>query len=316
MYVDYRISIEDIGKQLHISRRTISNILKEHNINISYGRTQTKVNEDYFDTMDERRYWMLGLYASDGNVTKNGSTISISQSGDNGSIIIDYLESELSCENCRKDYDPKDGFQVRHKLSFCSEKIKNVFEKYNIVPQKTWTYRFPDIIPSKFIGAFLAGYIDGDGCISFAKNKNEKEYLIVQVVGTKEFIYEVKKIVPAKCSNPRKRKTSNVYEIEWAGKNAVELCDWMYDYPLIFHSHKYEKYLKGKDIFINSYQYKYDELKRNVFNIFSSGLCTTMMDYMYKYNLKTTDENYKRIYRWLKEWFDLGLIDDYKVRKT
>ena len=164
---------------------------------------------------------------------------------------IEYILNEFQSDYPPRISYPKNGKPV-YSISFSSGKIRDVFHKFNILERKTKTYSLPDCIDDVYLPAFLAGYIEGDGCITIAKDKAEPKYLCVSFVGTKQFIEECAKRIPVP-GHVRKHSQSDVYEIRWNSKNAVDFCGWIYGDRDLYHSYKlvYFRYSRRLIFIIN-----------------------------------------------------------------
>ena len=123
------------------------------------------VKDDYFDEENERMAYVLGLLAADGCVRKDSNEIKLSFS----SIDEDFLKIlQTEIGGCPvSNYITNKGFSVST-WRLTSKHIKEQLGKYNIVPQKTFTFSFPQNLNKKYWKDFIRGYFDGDGSISTA----------------------------------------------------------------------------------------------------------------------------------------------------
>lgn len=257
--------------------------------------------DDYFlDYETPEKYWLLGLLASDGSIGKYNQ-IFLAQSGDEGLKTIEYVKELLSAECPIRHVET--GFQVSHSIQVSSNKLLQELEKYNIVRNKTNIYAFPEI-PEKYLSSFLAGYVEGDGCITIINNNinnNNYKYLHASFVGTKEFIEKCHEIIPVK-SIPHKHHSSSVYEIRWNAEKAVEFCKWIYQEPFLYHGRKYNNFITGKIIFEKSRKERYKRIKEKVLDDMKKGI----NDYM-EYS-KKLDIPFQTIYKWRTEWIKQEII--------
>lgn len=191
----------------------------------------------------------------------------------------------------------KDSYQ----LIISSKKIANVLREYHIVNSKTYSYTLPDI-PIEYFNSFIAGYIEGDGCITISNNGIGCEYLCASFVGTKEFIVECSNLIPIK-GKVRKHSSSNIYEIRWNGEKAIKFCDWVYSCKYLYHSYKYNNYLVAKDNFKNTKKERYKNIKRKVLNDLKDGGITSIKDYAKKIKIP-----FQTIYNWRNKWEKEGLL--------
>lgn len=264
------------------------------------------VDDGFFDVMSDEQYWALGLYASDGSVHNN--QIYISQSGDDGLRRVLFLRSLLKSEYPIRSAEPKIG-KTAYSLIFSSKKIVSIFEEYGIVENKTKIFTLPDI-PERFLPAFISGYVEGDGCITII-NASHSKILMASFVGTKEFVEECSKRIPIK-GKIRKHSMSDICEIRWYSKHAVQFCEWMYSCGVIYRSYKYDNYLIGKDLYESSRDVRFGRLKEEIINDFNNGVISTVREAIDKYKIK----NKTLAYKWFCSWYKSGLLNrDYHIKK-
>lgn len=303
-YLKYN-SIAKLEKIWHIDHNKLSDYLKLWGYKIETMNDMYKndtrlfnVNDNFLSNLYAPQYWFIGLMASDGNVSKN--QFSLSQSGDDGKILIEYVNKMLKSNY--KICEIKTDCKISYSLHITSKKIINKLKKFNIIPNKTLIYKYPTNIPLKYVSCFLAGYVEGDGCITITKGKNGNGCLCASFVGTKDFIYSVSELIPIKGS-VRKHNSSSVYEIRWNGEKAIKFCDWLYSNKSLYHSYKYKNYIKGKEIFENSPKEKYRKIKEQVLSDFKNKNIVSIAEY-----IKNFDINERTIYAWRKKWKNEGLL--------
>ena len=295
----YKIACEE-----HIDYQNLSAAFKKWDLKLHIDddglpERKYKINDNFLDDMKELQYWFVGLIASDGSRSKHNQII-LSQSGDNGLKLIKYI-NELLCSNCPIKHKKTNG-EDAHSITFTSKIITDKLEHYNITRNKTYSYILPEI-PNQYFTSFLAGYIEGDGCITISHNGLNCRYLCASFVGTKKFVEVCQKRIPIESNKIRKCHNSSVYEIRWNGKQAIQFCDWLYSYDGLYHSYKYDNYIKAKENFKNTRQEKYKIIKDKVLNDFKSGLVVSIMKYAKEINLP-----FQTIYTWKNKWEGEGLI--------
>lgn len=227
--------------------------MARNNINGRFERKYKLLNENLFNVLTNEVSWLLGILASDGCI--KGNVVSISQSGDIGLQRIKKIKKLYGCENPIYEYKPSKGNSV-FTLSVSSSTMVNELSKYNIVPNKTHTFEFPDSIPEDRIPSFIEGYIEGDGTIGIYTNNKGYSYLTTLIVGTESFIKALNKKLPIK-GNINKIKRSTIYELRWNGKNSIKINNFIYTNPVFPQSPKLSKHIH----YINTYSpdfIKYD----------------------------------------------------------
>jgi len=173
-YTVNRYGLIKTGKQNGVGERIVRRVLLENKIHIrsqseaaiiaNIQRRQFNLNDNYFSSENERMAYLLGFLASDGTVDKKNNRIKISLSSVDKDFLI-AIKKELEYEGDILDYQTSNGFGVSE-LTFTSQQIKKDLAKYNIVPNKTFTYTFPEKLTKKYWIDFIRGYFDGDGSVS------------------------------------------------------------------------------------------------------------------------------------------------------
>lgn len=261
------------------------------------GRRKYLVNDDFFDTESPEKYWLIGLLASDGSIGKYNQ-VKLSQSGEDGLKLVQYVKSMLEAESPIRIN--KTSHKNSYELTVSSQKIVDTLAEYNVVRNKTLNFTMPKI-PYEFLDAFIAGYIEGDGCVTISKNKDNCHYLSVSFVGTPEFVNVCQYLIPIR-GTVRKHNLSNVYEIRWYGKQAIKVCRWIYQNPNLYHGYKYKNYEVAEENYANSRESKYNKIKSKVLEDFQNGI-SNVMKYASEINVP-----FQTIYKWKNTWMKEGLL--------
>jgi hypothetical protein len=252
------------------------------------------VNDDYFDVLKGEQYWLLGLFASDGYITKK-KYVGLSQSGNNGFELIKYINKILENEN--KVRVQKTICQPSYKLYFSSKKIGEVFEKFNIVEAKTDIYKLPEI-KEKYFNDFIRGYFEGDGSVGIYNNGKGVKYLCASFVGTKEFIKSCNNRIPIK--GILRKVNEKTFELRYNGCKAVDFCEWMYSNKDLYKTYKfyiYEKYINefySKKIIVKKEKARIKNIIKKQY--MKSPTHKKIMELSKKYNIA-----FQTIYKWKKE---------------
>ena len=165
----------DIAEKYKKSPSVIYKILKANKIDVNYGRKHY-FNEDYFLNIDTPRkaYWLGFIYA-DACVRQYVFSFGLKKED---RYILEHLakdveytgdirdESKLRSLNGRK---PK----IYHTsiLNLCSKKMCKHLNRHGVLVNKTFRLNYPNI-NSVLHAHFIRGLFDGDGYVSFSKQKN------------------------------------------------------------------------------------------------------------------------------------------------
>lgn len=147
-------------------------ILRKYNIAIEKV-TQYNVDEKYFEQINsaDKAYWLGWLYA-DGYISEEEGYFRLSLQERDGYIVEKFKEDiqydgPLVYKNLQKYAKEGQIIQNQRMLAVNRRKIVNDLVKLGCKQGKSLTCEFPteDQVPNEFLGDFLRGYFDGDGCI-------------------------------------------------------------------------------------------------------------------------------------------------------
>lgn len=191
-----------------------------------------KVNENFFEKWDPLMAYVLGYIYADGNLDDSpymrGKYIKISSTDiDSIERIKKWLESEHRIIKTKSHFI---GSKTCFVLRIGSHKIYNDLFKKGLFPNKSLTIKFPHV-PQKYIGHFIRGYFDGDGCVYFEKKKGSKGQMIIKRIrtiftsGSRIFLEEMNEVL----------KKSNIIDGKvYQSKRSLQLVYNNYDSIKIF----------------------------------------------------------------------------------
>lgn len=102
------------------------------------------------------------------------------------------IKSLLDSEHTIVQHDKGGNYKRRYLLRIGNSKIYERLVTLGLTPHKSLTMKFPKV-PIRYLGAFVRGYFDGDGCVHLemnAKNK-PKRLLTVFTSGSKIFLQQL-----------------------------------------------------------------------------------------------------------------------------
>lgn len=222
-----KLSVKEISQLYNVTAMTISRILKSLNIILvgNKGKTKHKINHDYFKTLTQKKARILGLLATDGDIsyTKTGNIRIRFSSKDNE--LVNFVKSEIGGTiyqeiGCKRNY-------------ILSTEIGKDLFTYGITQNKSLNLTVNWDKIRDFKDHFLVGIIEGDGYICFSDVKN-KCYINI-ATGSKSFADQIqleypefssiyKKIQEKKNSNDINFGTTYYPQIT-NFKNLLEICN-------------------------------------------------------------------------------------------
>lgn len=241
------------GKNNGVGERIVRRVLLENKIHIrsrseaaivsNIQRRQFNVDDNYFSIENSNMAYLLGFLASDGTVDKKNNRIKIGLSSIDKKFLMEIKE-ELKYEGNILDYITSNGFSVSE-LTFTSQQIKNDLARYNIVPNKTFTFKFPKNLNKKYWIDFIRGYFDGDGSVSTAGENAIKWQICSATKDVLETIvdffyeeYHIKKV--SILEQPRKNST--LYYFQYSTNAAKKIFSILYKKNSLKLPRKYLKF--------------------------------------------------------------------------
>lgn len=249
------MSYNNIAKELHSSKQTISYYLKENGYgpNEKYIRNKQKqpnkkhLNEDYFENIntEHKAYW-LGFMLADGCVNKTCDRIELCLKENDYNHIAKFkedIESEHEIGQKKKFIDDK--VFISYRLAVTSKKMKADLISHNCTPNKTKILTFPDI-DEDMIPHLIRGYIDGDGCIT----SHTTSKISLEILGTYEFLSSIRKFFGlSENKYIYGFNHSDIKRLVITGKKAFEIIDSLYSNSDIYLNRKYDKYKEFAALF-------------------------------------------------------------------
>lgn len=146
--------------------------------------------------------------------------------------------------------NPKWKDSIKNTLAISSSQIFDDLKRFNINPNKTKVYTFPNwVMTHKLVNHFMRGYNDGDGSFYYDKSRNR---VCFELRGTKEFLIDYKNILESSFkikSNINVTVPDSTAKIKYSGKKIVpQIVDFLYKDATIFLNRKYESAKKAKQI--------------------------------------------------------------------
>lgn len=147
-----------------------------------------KVNEEYFDVLNENSTYWLGFLYADGYVRlKNGrsGSLKLKLKNTDKNHIEKFLNEIGSNHPIKCGVDGRSNFCVTSVNS--NRMVKRLFE-LGCINNKTFKMVLPDL-PQHLMKHFIRGYFDGDGSVSSVKNRPNS--FVVSLCSNKKFNQQV-----------------------------------------------------------------------------------------------------------------------------
>lgn len=153
-----------------VSVTTIQRWLKE--LGCKRERRIYQVNENYFESIDsdEKAYW-LGFLSADGYIHEGKNTITL-ELQESDKFHIEKFKKAISATYPIKEIIHKlDKEYTHYRITITSKKMVNDLAKYNVIQNKSLIFVPPKNINKNYLNYWIAGYMDGDGCLWQARER-------------------------------------------------------------------------------------------------------------------------------------------------
>lgn len=162
-----------LGEKFGVSTSYVSKLWRGAGLKGKTPRVYTLLNEDIFNNLTDSSAYMLGFICSDGCLYHHDDTradiIRICIQKDDEHILEKF--KQIVGTNKPLAYSQKSNGKHYVALEISSDKMVSDIHKLGIPLRKTWGNTIPNI-PTKFMPAFVRGYLDGDGSIPTETCKN------------------------------------------------------------------------------------------------------------------------------------------------
>jgi hypothetical protein len=234
-------------------------------------------DESFFDTPNIINSYISGFLAADGCITKDKQRIVINISEKDIELLYSIVNLTKYTgkiykrtfkynipnyhDRTKPNYTGISKMASVH-ISKAARWIDNLEKIWNITPQKTYTLRPPNLIEKDYILAFIAGIIDGDGCIRNLKNFPKVSAISIYLIGTKALMEWIKNFVDniappniTRQANLTKTTHDNIYRYAIHGFRVYLLGKKILNLKLPLLNRKWEK-VKNYIQYVDSLQNK------------------------------------------------------------
>ena len=246
-------SLSKLAKEFNTSVQTLSRNLKKLGIEIVNRQNETKFDETIFDNIDseEKAYW-LGFIFADGYISSSSYDFELSLKGSD----IEHLHKFNKFMKHNKDNiklgTTKLGNKtyLRCRWGITNKHLWQVLNSYGCTPRKSLTLKFPKQIAfnsNKIKLAFIRGYFDGDGCISYhTKEKNIKPK--ASILGTQNFLKSIQECISSITENSiyssviADKRMLETFVLNISQPDTLKFLDYLYEQASIYLDRKYKRY--------------------------------------------------------------------------
>lgn len=222
------------------------------------GHNRYKFNKDFFKKWSPEMAYVLRFLYADGNITDAVSSRSQYTSFySSDRVILEKIKVALSSNHPieiipRKTHIHKNGIyrsKNGFKLRIGSREIFQDLLKFGVIPNKSKVITFPDV-PAKYLGSFIRGNFDGDGCVFLEKAKGITQPIIIKRLsvifssGSYQFLAELARILKKNLFIEREKVYNGIrsYQLRYFTNDSIKIFKLMYSHcpPGLYLSRKLE----------------------------------------------------------------------------
>jgi len=187
------------------------------------------VRHEYFSRIERPiQAYVLGLLASDGNVASDRPRIQFSV----------HEEDRILTEIVRDELAPGSPIMMPTcriyrlaKVHFTSPRMYRDLAKLGVIPRKSHTLSWPEMLPRDFINSYLLGVFDGDGWITIDKRKPVLYHTPGIISASSTFLERAAQEIAAAIDVPLVRLSAvnqRAFTIRYGGKSAILMSEWLH----------------------------------------------------------------------------------------
>jgi len=240
-------SIKWLGRTLNLS------------VNTRELRRKYDYKRDYFAEPTLENCYVAGFIAADGSLHCSKETLTI-QLHQQDKVVLERFKQffgytgqifDKTRQEKKEDGSIREGLKSTLAVYGVLPWYEDLAHHFNITPAKTKTLQAPNLFSMDHKIGFIAGYIDGDGCIMWSGGK-----FYLDILGTESIIHFIKEvfdsIVPIPengkgrgsmidLSKYNNRYSFPLHKYRISGKRAIAICQYIKQYPLPLLERKWSK---------------------------------------------------------------------------
>jgi intein-encoded DNA endonuclease-like protein len=154
---------------------------------------RSKVNSEFFAAPSPEMAYVLGLFMSDGYLSKKQSGNLFLCIKVNDKDMLETISSLMKFEGSIYTAGLTQAGNQSYKIEIFDPKIISDVQKWGVVERKTSIAKFLKELPQQYWNNFIRGLFDGDGCVHLSKDKRRNSSYRKQCVflGTQDILAQI-----------------------------------------------------------------------------------------------------------------------------
>ncbi len=193
------------------------------------------LNQDFFKRWTKDMAYVLGFFAADGSMLQNRRGSCFIEFTSTDRILLQWVQHASGSNHYISKRPPrKSHWKQSYRLQIGSKEWFNDLSALGFTQGKSNSLSFPDV-PREFLGDFIRGYFDGDGCVYFSelkfRNRDRKRWILQTLFtsGSRGFLvalHEALRVEGVQGGSIRTKKRG--FELVLSHKDSLALCGLIY----------------------------------------------------------------------------------------
>jgi intein-encoded DNA endonuclease-like protein len=183
--------------------------------------------------------YVLGFFAADGSMLKNKRGAHFIEFTIIDRIVLEVIQSAIGSTHKIKTRERNKGvWKTQYRLQIGSKEWFKDLLQLGLTPNKSNTIRFP-YVPKRYLGDFVRGYFDGDGCVYFKKHyvkeRSKKVWVFMTLFtcGNRSFLEDLHTVISRfDIKGGHISKKNRGYDLVFSRHDSLAL------YRLMYHTSK------------------------------------------------------------------------------
>lgn len=198
-----------------------------------------ELNHDFFKKWSPEMAYVLGFFAADGSMLLNNRGAHFIEFTITDRIVLEVIQKAVgSTHKLQKRERNKGVWKTQYRLQIGSKEWFSDLSRLGFTQNKSNTLKFPKI-SKRYLGSFVRGYFDGDGCVYFkqhrVKHRNNKIWVFVTLFtcGSYSFLGELHtRLLKSGIKGGHISNKKSGYDIVFSRHDSLAL------YRLMYHTAK------------------------------------------------------------------------------
>jgi intein-encoded DNA endonuclease-like protein len=193
------------------------------------------LNHDFFKKWSSEMAYVLGFFAADGSMLESKRGGQFIEFNITDRSILRFIRTAVGSNHKitkRPSRNPK--WKNIHRIQIGSKEWFSDLSRLGFTQRKSNTLRFPNV-PKKYIGDFVRGYFDGDGCVYFKKlkyaDRKNKRWVVLTLFtsGSRDFLMTLHDILGMfDVEGGSLRKKVRGFDLAFSHRDSLALYRLMY----------------------------------------------------------------------------------------